>query len=218
MNRTTACLACSLLTASAGLAAPTLDPSVPGLPEVLASRLDLWGEAALRQPGGPSYEFFAGLLPPPRYVHADFRYYPIVLSAPNAKVKARLISNGSGINLRGGSRSWHDLGTPVTFRVGPDEFLFGGLRDRVSEPVLAEGFLPIVEVRYRHASPVQSEGLVPVDQKKLERPPEIYRLESFASTDPALAEHAVVFTSFALTQGSNGTVTVQVEAKGPVKF
>src|SRR5438093_1868548 len=171
---------------------------LPTLEEALASRSDLWGEAALRQPDGPSDEFFEKLLPPPRYVNADFKYYPIVLSAPNNKVKARLISNGSGINLRAGSRSWHDTGTPVTFRVGPDEFLFGGLRDRLSEPTLAEGFLPIVEIRYRHGSPVQSEGLVPVDQKKLERPPEIYRLESFVSTDSALAEHGMVFTSFSL--------------------
>src|SRR5256714_1285128 len=116
------------------------------LEKVFASQTDLWGEAAMREPNGPSYEFFEKLLPPPRYVHADFRYYPIVLSAPNAKAKARLISNGSGVNLRGGSRSWHEIGTPITFRVGPDEFLFGGIRDRLTEPVLAEGFLPIVEI------------------------------------------------------------------------
>ena len=68
----------------------------------MASRTDLWGELAMRQPNGPSYEFFAPILPPLRYVNADFRYYPIVLSAPNARIKARLIANGSGLNLRGG--------------------------------------------------------------------------------------------------------------------
>ncbi|TLY34933.1 MAG: hypothetical protein E6K60_12165 [Nitrospirae bacterium] len=198
--------------------ANTTSAKLPTLEEAVASRSDLWGEAALRQPDGPSYEFFEKLLPPPRYVNADFKYYPIVLSAPNNKVKARLISNGSGINLRAGSRSWHDTGTPVTFRVGPDEFLFGGLRDRLSEPTLAEGFLPIVEIRYRHASPWQSEGLVPVDQKKVYPVPEIYRLESFAGTDPALADNGVVFTKFSLAQGSNGIVTVQVGAPGPLKF
>ena len=30
------------------------------------SREDVWGEAALRAPGGPSYEFFRDLLPPDR--------------------------------------------------------------------------------------------------------------------------------------------------------
>ncbi|MEI7567047.1 MAG: hypothetical protein WCJ10_04365, partial [Opitutaceae bacterium] len=125
-------------------------PILPNLETALAAKLDLWGEAAMAQPNGASYDFFAPLLPPPRYVNADFRYYPIVLSAPNSPVKARLISNGSGVNLRGGTRSWNDNGTPFTFRVGPDELMFGTFRDRTSEPTLAEGWLPIAEIRYRH--------------------------------------------------------------------
>src|SRR2546429_7682223 len=116
-------------------AASTSSP-LPTLEDVLASRSDLWGEAALRQPDGPSYEFFEKLLPPPRYVNADFKYYPIALSAPNAKVKARLISNGSGINLRGGARGWNDFGTPALYRVGPDELSCRALRARLSEPTL----------------------------------------------------------------------------------
>src|SRR5439155_21156378 len=91
---------------------------LPSLEQVTQSKTDLWGEAAMRQPGGASYEFFEKLLPPPRYVNADFRFYPIVLSAPNAKLKARLISNGSGVTLRGGSPRWYDVGTPVIFRAG----------------------------------------------------------------------------------------------------
>src|SRR6267142_1413085 len=88
-----------------------VSPTMRGLPsleEAVRSKQDVYGEAAVRQPNGPSYEFFEKLLPPPRYVNADFHYYPIVLSAPNTKVKARLISNGSGVNVRGGTRSWHD--------------------------------------------------------------------------------------------------------------
>ncbi|MDO8544506.1 MAG: hypothetical protein Q7S40_29040, partial [Opitutaceae bacterium] len=192
--------------------------ALPSLEQALAARRDVYGEAAMAQPNGASYEFLAPLLPPPRYVHADFRYYPIVLSAPNASLKARLISNGSGVNLSGGSRSWHDLGVPFTFRVGPDEFLFGGLRDRLAEPTLAEGFLPIPEIRYRHASPFFSEGAVPLTQEPLRRPPEIYALESFASTDPRLAEHAVVFVKFSLAQGTSGTVSVTVDDQTPLTF
>lgn len=191
---------------------------VPPLAEAMQAGRDLWGEAAMAQPNGPSYEFFAPLLPPPRYVNADFRYYPILLSAPNAKVKARLISNGSGVNLRGGANSWNDNGTPVIFRVGPDALVFGGLRDRVSEPTLAEGWLPIAEIRYSHRSPVQSEGTVPLDGPKFQLPPEIYRLEAFASTAPELASNGVVFVKFDLAQGTNGTLTVQVDAKSAVAF
>src|SRR5579871_6724101 len=73
---------------------------VPSPQEMAAAREDVWAEAAIRQPGGPSYEFFKDLLPPLRYVNTAFRHYPIVLSAPAAAVKARWVSNGSGVNLR----------------------------------------------------------------------------------------------------------------------
>src|SRR6266496_3252929 len=94
---------------------------VASFEEAMGAKRDVWGEAAMAQSNGPSYQFFEKLLPPPRYVNADFRFYPILLSAPNAKVKARLISNGSGVNLRGGTRSWNDVGSAFVFRVGPDE-------------------------------------------------------------------------------------------------
>ena len=196
----------------------TAAESLPTLDRVLSSKLDLWGETAMRHTNGPSYEFFEKLLPPPRYVNADFKYYPIVLSAPNSKVKARLISDGSGLNLRGGARSWNDMGTPVIFRVGPDEFLFGTVRDRLGEPTLAEGWLPIAEIRYQHRSPMQAEGMVPIDQKPMERVPEIYRLEAFASTDPQLVDSGVVFVKFSLAQGANGFISAQLGERSPVKF
>src|SRR6266699_4477887 len=85
------------------LAVQTLASELPTLEQALASKQDLWGLAAMRQPNGPSYEFFEKLLPPLRYVNAAFRHYPIVLSAPSAAIKARLISNGSGVNLAGGA-------------------------------------------------------------------------------------------------------------------
>src|SRR5262245_38478704 len=119
----------ALLLCAAPVLAAAAQDQLPMLDKVTEGKFDLWGEAAMRQPNGASYEFFEKLLPPPRYVNADFRYYPIVLSAPNAKVKARLISNGSGVNLAGGSRSWNDVGTPVKFRVGSDDFPFGGIRE-----------------------------------------------------------------------------------------
>jgi hypothetical protein len=174
------------------LAAPP--QNLPTLEEVVAAKRDLWGEAAMLQPNGASYEFFKDLLPPPRYVNADFHFYPIVLSAPNAKVKARLISNGSGINLNGGARSWHDVGTPVTFRVGPDEFRFGEILNRLEHPTLAEGYLPIAEIRYVHGW-------------------NIFKEEAFASVDPLLASNGVVFVKFTLAHGSNDFITAQFDSK-----
>src|SRR6478672_10343667 len=67
--------------------------SVATTQEAVSAKLDLWGEAALRRPGGPTYEFFERLLPPLRYVDTNFRVYPIALSAPNAPVKIRLVGN-----------------------------------------------------------------------------------------------------------------------------
>lgn len=164
--------------------------------EVLAAKLDLWGEAALRQPNGPSYELFAPLLPPLRYVNADFLHYPIVLSAPGAPVKARLISNGSGVNLRGGTRSWNDVGTPVIIRVGPDELRFGEFIERVTGPHYADGWLPIVQLDYAH------------DGVRIAQ-------ESFASVEPVLAEHGVVLVKFRLAEGAKGAVAIQVDSKTP---
>src|SRR5262245_44738600 len=192
--------------------------AIPTLNEVVASSRDLWGELAMQQANGPSYEFFEPLLPPPRYVHADFRYYPLVLSAPQATTKARLISNGSGVNLRGGSRSWKEVGAPVVFRVGPDEFRFGDLRDRLSDPKPAGGWLPIYEITYRHPSPAGAESLTPIDQQPTQREAEVYRLEAFVSTDPALAENAVVFVQFSLAAGAQGLITVQLDPPSSGQF
>src|SRR4051812_13200319 len=170
--------------------------ALPTLNEAVNAKRDLWGEAAMKQTNGASYDFFEKLLPPPRYVNADFRFYPIVLSAPNATAKARLISNGSGVNLRGGSRSWNGTGTAVIFRVGSDEFRFGDILNRVSQPTLADGYQPIPQIQYAHGS-------------------EIYQLEAFASTDPQLSENAVVFGKFSLAEGTNGFITVELDGKTP---
>ena len=84
--------------------------------------------------------------------------------------------------------------------------------DRVTEPVLAEGWLPIPEIRYAHRSPVQSEGMVPLAPTGRKPPPEIYRLEAFAATSPALDAHCVVFVKLDLAQGTNGILSVEVDS------
>ncbi len=76
-----------------------IDPhKVPTLDEVIMSQTDLWGDLAMKQKNGPSYEFFEKLLPPLRYVNAAFHEYPVVLSAPCNLQKARFVSNGSAVN------------------------------------------------------------------------------------------------------------------------
>lgn len=175
---------------------------------VLAAKQDVWGLAAMREPGGPSYEFFTTLLPPLRYVDTAFRHYPIVLSAPNAGGKARLVSNGSGLNARARSKPWFEFAVPVTFRVGSphgvepgvgnglpcgitprgeDVAVFGADLNRLEGPHLENGWLPMVRLRYEHG------GVV-------------YDQEAFAAVDPALSSNGVVFVRFALKQGTHGLV------------
>jgi hypothetical protein len=137
--------------------------------QLIASKADLWGEAALRQPGGPSYDYFAGLLPPLRYVDAPFKHYPIMLSAPRALVKAKLISSGSYVNALARRTIWvGERGIPwrlaVTRRLEP----FGDDLKKLDGPHYADGYLPIVQLAY-----------------KTDDGP--YRLECFAPTDPELA-------------------------------
>lgn len=125
-------------------APPATRPAgLPSPEEVVAARTDLWGEAAMSQPDGASYEFFRDLLPPLRWTNAEFRHYPLMLSAPRSPVKARLISNGSAVNaLANKPPMWFEAGTPVIFSVGdptrPSQGQFEG------EP----GVVPLYTLRY----------------------------------------------------------------------
>src|SRR5438093_10784342 len=116
-----------------------------------ASSLDLWAQAAIRQPDGPSYEFFKDLLPPLRYVNTEFRHYPIVLGTPAGNIKARYVSNGSAVNARANKKPmWKEIGVPVHFLVGEGDKAepFGKDMERLDGPRYAEGYLPIVQLAY----------------------------------------------------------------------
>ena len=125
-----------------------LEP-LPSARQMADSLTDIWAEAAIREPGGPSYEFFKDLLPPLRYVNTAFRHYPIVLCAPLAPVKARYVSNGSAINARADKKPmWKEAGFPVHFRVGDPSEPFGDDLARLDGPRYAEGYLPLVHSKY----------------------------------------------------------------------
>jgi hypothetical protein len=176
---------------------PEMAGSVPTSDEALAAKRDLWAEAALRQPGGPSYEFFERLLPPLRYVDAPFRHYPIVLSAPGALVKARLVSNGSALNALARQPNWRgEQGVPVTFQVGAAGERVGEDLRRLDGPKYAEGWLPVVQLRYRQGDAVYTE-------------------EAFAAVDPGPARAGVAFLRFALESGSAGKIVAQFEGTAP---
>jgi hypothetical protein len=165
---------------------------------MVASSHDVWAEAALRQPEGPSFEFFKDLLPPLRYVNTEFRHYPIVLSAPGALVKARWVSNGSGVNARANKKPmWREVGFPVSFQVGGKAEPFGKDMERVKGPRYAEGYLPVVQVAYTQGKAV-------------------YEQEAFAAVRGSLAASGAVFVRFTV-RGEPGTVTARLEPNGPVR-
>ena len=57
----------------------------PSPREMTESLYDVWGEAALKLPGGPSFEAFRDLLPPLRYTNTRFRDYSVVHCFPVAE-------------------------------------------------------------------------------------------------------------------------------------
>lgn len=174
-------------------------PSLPTPPEMAHARDDVWGEAALAQPGGPSYEFFRDLLPPLRYANTDFRHYPIMLSAPLSASKARWISNGSAVNARANKKPmWRELGFPVHFFVGEASEPFGDDLERLDGPRYAAGHLPIVHCTYRQQRTA-------------------YEQVAFAPVAGALAESGAVMLRFR-TRDAAGRVAARVGAEGALTF
>lgn len=169
-----------------------------GIDEALATRQDLWGLAAISQPNGPSYEFFKDLLPPLRYVNADFRYYPIILSAPDSSQKARLVSNGSGVNPRAVLKTWNEKGVPVSFFVGENQQVYGSDLRRLKGPFYEQGYLPIVQLAY------EADGAS-------------YEEEVFAGTSPDLARYGVALVRFNNSAPRQGKILAHIQSPTPLK-
>ena len=83
--------------------------------------------------------------------------------------------------------------------VAIDACRFGEFQERLEHPTLAEGYLPIPEIRYAHDT-------------------QVYKLEAFVATEPELAENAIVFVRFSLASGSNNLITVQFDVPSPLSF
>jgi hypothetical protein len=164
--------------------------------QVIAAKADLWGDAALKQREGPTYAFFEKLLPPIRYVDADFRCYPIALSAPGAATKARLLSDGSQINALARQPNWaHEAGIPVHVLIGTQRVPFGADIRNLTGPTYESGYLPIVRLDYKQDD-------------------QIYRERSFASVDPAFGAAGAVFARFELPLTDDARLELRFEYAG----
>jgi hypothetical protein len=198
------CLAFSRAAFASGIQQPA---SCISLSQALASNQDLWGLEAMRQTNGPSYEFFAPLLPPLRYVNAAFHHYPVVLSAPGSFQKARLISNGSAINARANLKTWKESGIPISFSVGDTNEPFGQDPKRLQGPNFERSYSP-VKMEYFGL------GYMPVVQMQYQANGATYEQETFASVDPELATNGITFVRFGLLEGRSGLVSARIEDSG----
>ncbi|HVT28319.1 MAG TPA: hypothetical protein VHE81_09930 [Lacipirellulaceae bacterium] len=177
------------------------DRNLPGVNQMIDAHTDVWGDAAMRQPNGASYEFFKDLLPPIRWVNAEFHHYPIVLSAPRAARKVRLISNGSAVNARANKRPmWFEQGVPVKFFVGDPAEPFGQDLPRLETPVYLDGYLPIVAIRYKAGGVSYCE-------------------EAFAPVEKRLAALGTAMVRFSIAgdHSKNGRVEAHVDSTSNVK-
>jgi hypothetical protein len=166
---------------------------IASVQEMIDARTDVWGDAAMQQPNGASYEFFKDLLPPLRWVTAEFRHYPIVLSAPRAAQKTRLVSNGSAINARASKPPmWKEQGVPIKFFVSDSAEVFGEDLARLETPTYMDGYLPVVTIRYKS-------GAVTYDE------------QTFAPVGEESAAQGVAMLRF--STGKNSTKGGRIEAR-----
>src|SRR6478736_4137796 len=162
--------------------------------QIIESKTDILGDAALKQPGGPSFEFFADKLPPLRYVDALFKHYPIVLAAPRSLVKGKGLSNGGIINPLARRYEWvGESGIPWHVTLGPRHLPFGEDLAKLKGPHFVDGYLPIVQLEYAS------------DDGK-------YGEECFASTDPELAAAGAIFVRFDFPGADRGRLDVEMES------
>jgi hypothetical protein len=173
---------------------PVSISTAPTPAQIIASRTDIWGEAALRQPGGPTYDYFARLLPPLRYVDADFHVYPIPLSAPGSYVKGRLLADGSQINALAHQPNWvNEMGMPVHIFVGDQRIPFGQNLSHLSGPRYLDGYLPIVQMQYNEFGNEFSQ-------------------EVFASVDQRLAYAGAILARFTFPDAKKGRLELRFDS------
>ena len=140
--------------APSGCAAPRATSAYAGgVLRALRSKRDVWGNQLIRQPGGPTYDGVRRLLKPLWFARAKQRpltdsgvyYLPFAqpLGSRGAYEIALHVADGSQILAR--------TATGASLRVllgaGGRE-PFGSCLARLTQPTLAEGYLPILETGY----------------------------------------------------------------------
>ncbi len=171
------------------------------LNEALLAKRDLWGEALMARPEGPTYDNVKDLLRPMMrvgdYVTASGVHY-VVFGEPAGITGggdcALHVADGSEIISR-----YHKTGRRTTFFVGEKgEERFGFDLERLREPRLFDGYQPVLLSEYRDRHGV------------------LYRQESFAAPIPE-TESLVSFIRFRAESGETtaGETVLRIQLSEP---
>jgi hypothetical protein len=201
---------CSVSAGSAGArtratncAAPTLDPSYERrVLAALRATEDVWGNALLAEPGGPTYAGARRYLKPLLLARAakgasltDSGVHYVPFSGPVADQGA----GSMALHVADGSQilSQRAAGRSLTVAVGENgRERYGSCLARLATPRLAGGYLPILETRYVDANGVR------------------YRQESFA-TRIEQTRSLVSFVSLTATTPASSSTTLRFTASEP---
>ncbi len=138
--------------AFAACSAPKASPAYSArVDAALRSRTDLWGEAALHSPGGPTFANVSGHLAPLLYARTSkgrpltasgVYYLPFAEPVGPAGTSSIALHVADGSEILSGSTS----GPGLMIEVGGSRF--GSCLGTLSTPGLADGWLPILDTRY----------------------------------------------------------------------
>jgi hypothetical protein len=117
----------------------------------LRSRTDLWGEAALRAPGGPTFANVSGHLAPLLYARTT-KGRPLTASGvyylPFAEPVGPAGTSSIALHVADGSEVLSDSTSGPGLMIDVGGSRFGSCLDRLSTPRLGDGWLPILDTRY----------------------------------------------------------------------
>lgn len=168
-------------------------PNQPTLDAIVKSNRDLITDYALARPEGPTYENIAPLLPPVRWVTAQFRHFPVLLSAPSALVKGRIVSNGSVLNpLANFPPTWKEAGRELQVFIGNDQEPFGQSLERQSPGTWLDGWKPVWTVPY------------------LSKTGDSFKLAVFAAVEPELAAQGALWFQLQLISDKPAAVAIRL--------
>jgi hypothetical protein len=143
-------------------------PVVPALPQdyvdrvndVLRDDTDRWGEQLLRRPNGPTLEATKALLVPANVSDGltDSGYHYLPFTYPRPTPDSWHTKRAFSLHVADGSAILSDwdrfsASQTATFSVGADATdTYGSAQDRLDEPALADGFLPVLRTTYTDAT------------------------------------------------------------------